>query len=691
MKWWTRKGLLMATVAGSTAGLGVGALSAQEGAFVLDQIVVTAAGFEQNVAEAPASITVIPSEELEQGQVRDLTDALEEVQGVAVTGPANEQDIHIRGLPGSYTLILVDGKRQTTRDARPNGSAGYEQSFIPPVAAIDRIEVVRGPMSSLYGSDAMGGVINIITKPVSDVWTGSLTSGMTVNEDRVFGDAAEGAFYLSGPLLPGRLGLQTWGRGFFRGEDDFESGLTGAREGDFTARLTWTPDDRQEFSLQGGISRIRRLATVGETLPEDDADLRTDHDRKHWSFTHEGDWDSFLTSFSVQQEWGERIRNERDETGSYVENPRSPRIRNTVVDAAATVPFTLAGSSHTAVLGGQFIEARLHDQNPGRRTGVDETFSVNQWAVFGESEWSLTDRFAVTTGVRLDRHEEYGSEVSPRVYGVWQATDSLTVKGGVSTGFRAPDVRQIAPGYAYTTGGAGCTYGPDGTCGVIIADPDLEAEKSVSYELGVIWESQGGFSAGATVFRTEFKDKITNALQVDENGEPLRWDEDPNYRLWRNFNVDEATIQGLELTADWQATGTLSFRASYTWTDSEQETGEFAGFPLARTPEHRASLRADWLTPVEGLDTWARATYHGSEIVGGPRLGSNGRPVTINGVEGRKYDAYTLVDVGLSYEIAEDVRLNAAVYNVFDKQLEPTDFNAVGEGRRYWLSLTKTF
>src|SRR5690606_31561056 len=149
----------------------------------------------------------------------------------------------------------------------------------------------------------------------------------------------------------------------------------------------------------------------------------------------------------------------------------------------------------------------------------------------------------------------------------------------------------------------------------IIADPDLEAEKSVSYELGVIWEGQGGFSAGATVFRTEFKDKITNALQVDENGEPLRWDEDPNYRLWRNFNVDEATIQGLELTADWQATGTLCFRASYTWSDSEQETGEFAGFPLGRTPEHRASHRADWLTPVEGLDTWARATYHGSEIV----------------------------------------------------------------------------
>ncbi|MGO4840407.1 TonB-dependent receptor plug domain-containing protein, partial [Rhizobiaceae sp. 2RAB30] len=131
-----------------------------EGATLLQQIVVTATGFEQNVKDAPASITVITREELEKGNFRDLTDALRDVQGVAVTGVANEKDILIRGLPGAYTLILVDGKRQSTRDARTNGNAGFEQSFIPPVAAIERIEVVRGPMSSLYGSDAMGGVIN---------------------------------------------------------------------------------------------------------------------------------------------------------------------------------------------------------------------------------------------------------------------------------------------------------------------------------------------------------------------------------------------------------------------------------------------------------------------------------------------------------------------------------------------------
>lgn len=79
----------------------------------------------------------------------------------------------------------------------------------------------------------------------------------------------------------------------------------------------------------------------------------------------------------------------------------------------------------------------------------------------------------------------------------------------------------------------------------------------------------------------------------------MRWD--PNYRLWYNYNIDDAVIQGVELTATWNATADLALRGSYTYTQSEQKTGTFAGFPLARTPEHMANLRADWFTPVEGF------------------------------------------------------------------------------------------
>jgi outer membrane receptor for ferrienterochelin and colicins len=670
---------------------GVNAAAAKEDVIILDQIVVTASGFEQSVKDAPASISVITREELEKGSFRDLTDALREVQGVTVTGVANEKDIYIRGLPGSYTLILVDGKRQNTRDSRTNGNAGFEQSFIPPVAAIDRIEVVRGPMSSLYGSDAMGGVINIIMRKVTDQWTTTVTADGTLQQHDQFGNSVQGSIYTSGPLIHRKLGLQLWGRGFGREEDNLLSGITGAREGNIAGRLTFTPTENHDIMLESGFTRIRRNASKWGTLEPDSNDTYNHNDRKYWSLTHEGRWGPTTSNFSILQESAERRSyTENPRTSVFDKNARSPEIRNTIVDGKFTTPFEFFGG-HTLVTGGQWFNAMLTDQNPGRRTGRDETFELNQWALFAEDEWRITDTFSWTNGLRMDHHEIYGSHYSPRSYGVWHATENLTVKGGISTGFRAPEIRQIAPGYAYTTGGGGCTYGPNGTCGVILANPNLEPETSTSYEVAALWDNLNGFTAGATFFYTDFRDKISNALVLDAAGNPVRWSEDPNYRLWYNYNIDDAVIQGLELAATWRATETVSFRGSYTFTDSEQRTGDLEGFPLARTPKHAANARLDWITPVAGLDTWLAVNYHGSEIVGGARIGSNGSPVIINGVAGRKFDAYATMDMGLSYDFTEQLTLNAAIYNVFDKEIEPTDYNTVVEGRRLWIGMSATF
>src|SRR5690606_11518859 len=133
---------------------------------------------------APASISVISREELQKKAYKDITDALKDVPGVVITGGASNSDISIRGMAAGYTLILVDGKRQNTRETRPNSDgSGIEQGWLPPMQAIERIEVGRGPMSSLYGSEAMGGVINIITRKIANEWTGSLRTEGTVQED----------------------------------------------------------------------------------------------------------------------------------------------------------------------------------------------------------------------------------------------------------------------------------------------------------------------------------------------------------------------------------------------------------------------------------------------------------------------------------------------------------------------------
>ena len=691
-----RRGRSLRTVLLSLTALSAPALAAAQemgsDTVVLDTVVITAAGFAQTLAEAPASVSVITSEELQKGNFTNLTDALKEVQGVVTTGIANESDIYIRGLPGQYTLILVDGKRQNTRDSRTNGSAGYEQSFIPPIAAIDRIEVVRGPMSSLYGSDAMGGVINVITKPVSDSWTGSVTAEGVFQDEGGFENSQQTSFYAAGPLVADRLGLQLWGRKFDQDASSIPGGLDASDDFDLGGRLTWRIDPDQQLLLEAGRTRI---------TSEDYSDLSyRDHDRKHWSLTHKGQFGDMETELSFAQETGERTSFSREALDTtYEENLRSPLVRNTVVDAKAGMPLDWNGE-HRLTFGGQVLRTLVEDQNPGAQAHLppeqryDEKLSLDEWAVFAEDEWRMREDFALTLGLRFSDHEIYGSHVTPRIYGVWNATPALTVKGGISTGYRAPDIRTITPGYAYTTGGSGCSGNTPPSCGVILGNPDLDPEETTNVELGAIYEG-GSFTVGATAFHTRFRNKLQQ-IRTDEV-----WTDGPRYTgadgelyyysIYRNFNVDEAEITGLELTGDWEITSTLSTRASYTYTKSEQKTGDFAGFPVARTPEHMASLRFDWVTPVEGLDSWLSANYHGSEIASGLRIGTNGRPIEINGQTGRKYAAYTTVDAGANYNLTETATLNAAVYNVLNEEIRESEFNTVLEGRRLWLGLTANF
>lgn len=644
----------------------------------LDAItVVTAGGFIQNVTEAPASVSVISGEELEKANITNLSDALRSAQGVTTTGVANETDIKIRGLPGDYTLILVDGKRQGTRESRTNGSAGFEQSFIPPVAAIDRIEIVRGPMSSLYGSDAMGGVINIITKKVSDDWSGSITAETRLPQHDDDSGSRQLSFYLSGPIVQDKLGLQLWGRRLTSDEAGILDGPRKQNDLDLTGRLTWTPTQDHEFALEYGSTTIKRYGTPGVSLDATADPSRQDNVRKDLALSYVGHWGDVMTELSYQREEGERTSYDWI-SGAFAEAARSPEIVNSVIDGKVTAPFSLAGS-HTFVGGFQFRRAELTDQNPGLGDGIDHTYSSDEWALFAEDEWRMSPVFALTAGVRYTESDAFGGKVTPRLYGVWNATPELTIKGGVSTGYRTPSIRQTIPGYYYTT---------QRGAGVIVSNANLKPESSTSYELSALYEGER-FELGATAFRTEFRDKIENyntgsTIVVGST----------TYNRWEYYNVQDATIQGLELTAHADLTDYVSLRASYTFTDSKQNSGTYAGLPLSRSPRHAASLRLDWMTPVTGLDVWGAATYHGAEVNSGARIGSNGTPYAYDGtgaVIAYKYDPYTTIDVGLSYKFAEATTLNAAIYNLADVDITESDNNAYGSGRSFWFGITTEF
>ena len=162
----------------------------------MSTVVVTASGSAIDIKDAPASISVITREEIERQPVVDLNTLLRRIPGVTGgTSPVGEESkIKLRGLPDKYTLILVDGKRMgSSADTAYRPDLGRQDlNWISP-EMIERIEVVRGPMSALYGSDAMGGVINIITRKVPVKWNGSATANYTEPQDSGRGAAHQRA------------------------------------------------------------------------------------------------------------------------------------------------------------------------------------------------------------------------------------------------------------------------------------------------------------------------------------------------------------------------------------------------------------------------------------------------------------------------------------------------------------------
>ncbi|MCG8168245.1 TonB-dependent receptor, partial [Brenneria goodwinii] len=396
------------------------------GATQQDVMVVTASGYEQKIEDSAASISVISREQLETKAYRDVTDALKDVPGVVVTGGASSSDISIRGMSSKYTLILVDGKRVDTRGTRPNSdNSGIEQGWLPPIAAIERIEVVRGPMSSLYGSDAMGGVINVITRKTHSEWTTSVRGDATIQEDRDSGDIYQSSIYAAGPLIDGLLGVQINGLLSHRSEDKIVNGYNEQRMRNGGVTFTLTPNEKNTLDFDLSHSVQDRNVTPGKSIETSDTESDVRYERNNYAITHSGIYDFGMTTSYIQREENR--------------NPhREMKLDNTIFNTQTS--FYLG--DHTLSLGGQYRYESLNDKGNQLSTAQDlEKLTRKSWALFAEDEWQMTNDFALTTGLRMDSDENYGSHWTPRAYGVWHLTEQWTLKGGVSAGYRSPDLR----------------------------------------------------------------------------------------------------------------------------------------------------------------------------------------------------------------------------------------------------------
>ncbi|MCC5859619.1 MAG: TonB-dependent receptor [Ectothiorhodospiraceae bacterium] len=653
----------------------------------LQRIVVTASGFEQDVREAPASISVISREELEQKRFSNIAEALADIPGVDVrtgTGKTGGLNVSIRGMPSDYTLILIDGRRQNTAgNVTPNGFGETATSFMPPLSAIERIEVIRGPMSTRYGSDALGGVINIITRPVGERWGGTLTVDNTIQQHRDAANSSTVSLFTTGPLVEDTLGLQLRGRVFDRGESDrLIEGSTGrdprpveARIYSLGARLSWTPNrdhtlwldaERARQVYDNSDGRLGTLDTPDRAFGYRD-ELRFNRDQLaagHTSHVGIATVESSVTR-NVTETLGRTLPAGSAPGYGYEAAGGEPRLlenRELVLDSRVTLP----AGRHILSLGGQYTDAELEDGAAG-----NQSFEQSSWALFLEDEWWLTDDLALTLGGRYERHDAFGGHVSPRAYLVWNSTDTWTLKGGVARGYKTPTLNQLHDGI---TGFAG-----QGRT-VMIGSPHLEPEKSTNYELGALYDNHRGLSAGITLFHTRFTDRIANGQPIPNCQHPdgnvpgciSIGDFTEQADFHQLVNVDRAESSGVELIGAWRFAPAWQVSGSYTYTETEITSGDSEGLLLTNTPKHVLNARLSWnLTPR--LSTWIEGEYYGSRERfpwGKPTSGQNR---ALYEQAGNKLESYELFHLGARYILAENVRLTATVYNLLDKDFGRAD------------------
>lgn len=665
---------------------------AEESLELTPTTVVSAAGFEQNIAEAPASISVISREELEKQSYHSVIDAVKNIPGVFVTGGGNSRDISIRGMTSDYTLILVDGRPVSAgRQTQTNGTSGGKQEIgLPPLAMIERIEVIRGPMSSLYGSDAMGGVINIITRRGGDEWHGTLRTEYTHSLNDVSEDGNHTELFAGGALLPGLLGLQLNGaytnvdESTYIGGESFNSGAsrpdTRRRNGGVELYLTPTESDRISLSYRDSSQK----ATHTEGVSTEGVTSSSRFDKEIWTLAHDGRYGNLLLNSYLQHDVSERVQ--------------EMTMKETV--STLNTMGTYFWGAHAITFGGQYKEEEFVNgqnvlYNDGIAGGVKK---ADRWigAVFTEVDWAITDDLSLTTGLRYNDDEFFGGQLSPRIYSVYRMTPAVTLKGGVSTGYKQPSLTQATEGFGGRTGGGGSQNGnPPGSLprALSLGNADLDPETSTNYEVGFAYDDpSNGLDFSLMAFHTQFKDKIQSdrfCESVYANGELVESDDVANYQcefggnsfrfLQTGMNVDEAQMQGVELTLGYDFAPNLRLNTSYTFTDSEQKTGEFKGEPLNKQPRHMLNALLDWELN-ERLSLWTQYNYRSRTS------DYQGRTAIEEGTPG-----YGFVDVGLMYALTDNVNVTGGLYNVANKDVTDADYEVVLDGRRLNAGITIDF
>ena len=548
-------------VAVAVATLAASTQAASDGA---QTIVVTATRHAMALADAPASMSVVTGQQIAERGADNVFEALRGETGLSLQGRTigGRTALSLRGMEFRHTLFLVDGKRIGGTD----GVVGHSDFQYDWVAAedIERIEVVRGPMSVLYGSEALGGVVNIITRRPGAAWAfGALAEGR-YGDDSLGGDGHRAAVSAGGPLGDSvKLAVSVANsrrESLALKEDPRLTELEGRHKRDAALQWWWTPAPGHEVEIEHRIGEEDRSANMRERSGARRIfESLTAIDRGHGSLAWRADWGGAWQAMSLLRAYESRV-----DVGNARSNGVAALRPNNFADRVVEGQLSALPQQGRLLTGG--AEAREEKLfNIGLPGGASQAMHR---AAYAQGEFEVGPALSLTGGLRYDRHERFGHEWSPRAYAVWRAARGWVLKGGVGHGFKAPSLKQISPDYREDEGPN--TY---------FGNAALKPEKSDAGEIGVAWDTVD-LGLQAMAFTSRVENLIVPRLlrQVDTRGEYLF------------ENIDRARFKGLETALAWRLPAGFSLKASYTYLDAHDGSGK----RLEKRPRHSLGLRAGW-------------------------------------------------------------------------------------------------
>ena len=670
----------------------------------------------------------------------DISEFVRTMPGVNLTGNTatgqrgNKRQIDLRGMGPENTLILIDGKPVNSRQSERISMRGERNtrgdSNWVPVEEIESITVLRGPAATRYGSGAMGGVVNIVTKKVSKEFKGQVNLYANQPQDSKEGATRRIGFNLSGPIIQDTLGFRIYGNLNKTDADaadinaghgnDSAAGVEGVRNKDIAGRLQWKISPAQTLILDSSYSRQGNIyngdtqnsnprSALVNSLADNKAETARLY-RSAYSLTHDGAWEWGDTKNVISYE--RTVNSHLPEglaggpEGSYTGlDFVQSRLKNLRFSSEANIPFKL-GVDNVLTVGAEFTDSKLDD--PASNTqgfkdqGKTDAFngisamrggkaSQRNWAAYVEDNISLTDKTHLIPAIRFDHNSDSGSNWSPALNFSHQIGENWLVKGGIARAYKAPNLYQTNPDFILYTRGQGCPLNaPNSVRCYYMGNNNLKPETSINKEIGLEF-NKNGWQASATYFHNAYRNKIVIGDQLIATSNIGNW-------LLQWENTPKATISGIEGNLVIPLHDTLKWSNNFTYMHKSED---YQGNPLSLVPKHTINSTLSW-TPNERFDANLTFTHYGRTKPRGVavnRLEQNGNPRAGVAALSSEHNqtqvgSYGIWGINAGYNWNKRVAVRGGISNLFDKKLYRTTAGAQTyneHGRAFYGSLKVSF